>query len=323
MKRPTIGCVIATPGRSSLVRTLNSIQYQGLIPGDDILIVGDGHHEPTKDIVELFGPPFRYVAYKKTRDWGHSQQNYGLGIVGGDWLLLQDDDDIFLPRAFDEAREIIMDADEQAPVIGRTMTPYLGLLWSQPGVEPLDGHCLLVPNVKEKLGHFGSEYAGDQLWLTSNLEKYDTWYWADRVWTLTRPTGKLWPRLLPRKLDDQRDEYVWSFYRDVDGMWDCMPIILLSFQRHQLGWKASVISASLNMTRAEYREVVEFAAWAGQGSNVLFELDCLRNESEVNNHILAAALDDTGYRKLLVEETFTQYCFNWPPHRFDVVEHRE
>lgn len=307
MGRPTIGVVIATPGRRSLLRTINSIQYQGLVPGDDVLIVGDGFHQPTADLVAAVGAPFRYVATEKTRDWGHSQQNYGLKQVGGDWLLLQDDDDVFLPRAFDEARNIISKMKEPKPLVGRVMTPYLGILWTAPGKEPLDGHCLVVPNDKSKVGYFGTEYAGDQVWLASNLSAYESYVWADRIWTLTRPTGKLWPRR-----QQCSGAEAWTFHRDDGGVWG-EPLCHLVMTRgpEDEHWSARFqASPEARATEEEVKEVVEFAAWAGQGSDVWFVADA-------KDSSLLYCLNQTGYQMHQVTESYAEFVFEWPPHKFE------
>lgn len=313
MKRPSIGVVIATPGRRSILRTINSLLYQGLEPGDDVLVVGDGYHEPTDRLVTSFGAPFRYVATKRTRDWGHSQVNYGLKRVGGDWVIIQDDDDVFLPRAFDEIRTIVAHLDEPKPLIGRVMTPYLGILWREPMSEPLDGHCIVVPNDKEKLGYMGLEYAGDQVWIASNLRAYETYTWADRIWTLTRPTAKLWPRLMR----SGPNSAMWLFRRDDGGIWG-EAIINLAMSRgaDDDHWSARMSFAQESVTEAELREVAEFAAWAGQGSDVW--LTARDRQIEID------ALHNTGYQlhRFIPREGAreAEFIFEWPPHSFKPPE---
>lgn len=313
MSRTTIGCVIATPGRRSLVRTLNSIQYQGLIEGDDVLVVGDGFHEPTKEIVEAFGPPFRYIATEKTRDWGHSQQNYGLQHVRGDWLLLQDDDDIFLPRAFDEARAIVAKLETPRPVIGRVITPFLGILWTAPQKEPLDGHCLLVPNDKAKLGYFGNEYAGDQRWLSSNLEAYDTYTWADRIWTYTRPSMTLWPILGMWRAGEM---YTFDFNRGKDAPDANWVVRLFLFfapmhETWRVGWLKSA-----HATHDELLEVAQFVAWAGQGTDV--EVILLRTQRDE-----IAAFREAGFKTHVEAPEHVELVYEWPPRRFVPPENKK
>ena len=192
MTMPTIGVFIPTPGRKSLVRTVHSIKTQRLIPGDDILIVGDGHDEWTHNYIKSVGPPFRYIAIPQTRDWGHSQDNYGMQNVGGDVIVAQDDDDIFAPRAFEEIRQAVIQYPNR-PIMARVKTPFLGVLWTQPAVPPFDGHCLIIPNNKEKLGYWGPQYDGDQDYMRTSVEPYSGCGWLDKVLSITRPTWKLWP----------------------------------------------------------------------------------------------------------------------------------
>jgi RimJ/RimL family protein N-acetyltransferase len=190
---PRIGVFIATPGRKSIVRTIHSILAQRLLPGDDVLIVGDGYHEWTDDLIKSVGDPFRYVAIDQTKDWGHSQCNFGMMYVGGDVAVAQDDDDIFAPRAFEEIRIAVKNFPFQ-PIMARVKTPNWGVLWSKPNVPPFDGHCLIFPNNKEKLGYWSPDYCGDQTYLRTTIDHYDTITWLDKVLTITRPTWKLWYR---------------------------------------------------------------------------------------------------------------------------------
>ncbi len=125
----TIGIMIATPGRKSLYRTLHSILYQNA-PIEDVLVVGDGFHEPTAELVEsvaAMGLPCRYVATEKTRDWGHSQLNYALKHVRGTYISYQDDDDCYLPRALTEMAKLVSEFETPRVLIGRVKTPRFGL----------------------------------------------------------------------------------------------------------------------------------------------------------------------------------------------------
>lgn len=300
--RPTIGVVIATPGRRSILRTMYSILMQGLEPGDDVIIVGDGHHQPTADLVTMMGPPFRYVATTRTRDWGHSQVNYGIEHVKGDYVVIQDDDDIFLPRAFDEMRLIISKLESPRPIIGRVKTPYLGILWTGPRVEPLDGHCLVIPNDKKKLGYFGLEYAGDQKWLATNIDAYEVYSWADRVWTLTRPTWKMWAL--------QRQPNVWVFYRDEGGAPSAVAEawLQLKIEDEHVRVFCNVLNPK-GLSSEECCELAEFASWAGQGNDTWFEF----NENQNMIH----ALNTMGYQ--FHQELYPkrlEFTHDWPPHTF-------
>ena len=198
MSAPTIGVYIPTQGRESLLRTLQSITQQRLIPGDEVLVMGDGPVPAAKALCESLGPPFRYLETEQTNDWGHSQNN--IAVNGGmkpDLLLAQDDDDIYLPRAFESIRQLAADFPNRllgAHVLGR-----VGLTPSNGTIGNWDGHCLIVPNDYTRTGYWAPEYEGDQFfcWSTSKLwegaaafgtpiisairPKWRLWYWEVRT----------------------------------------------------------------------------------------------------------------------------------------------
>ena len=326
--KPSIGVVIATPGRRSLLRTLHSIMYQGLEIGDDILIVGDGHHASTAALVAAIGAPFRYIATKRTETWGHDQCNYGLKIVKGDVLILQDDDDVFAPRAFDEIRRMVT-RFPNVPIIGRVKTPNWGILWEKPGAEAtLDGHCIVVPNVKEKLGFFTREYNGDQAWLRTSLEKYEEVYWADRVWTLTRPTWKLWPHRFRESMFTRWNAYAQHFvdehsHRTVDcpelnatiGNWwwfyeDNAGPPIASVEMYQEDERMLASISFITGTEKYLPEIAEFVAWAGQGLDVWVYV--LEDDIEV-----IEALTSKGYKQHGHIGSRVEYIHDWPPRFFE------
>lgn len=330
MPRPSIGCVISTPGRRSIFRTLHSISYQGLQEGDDIVIVADGHHEPTMHLVEAFGPPFRYEATKRTRTWGHDQLNHGVKLVGGDLLIYQDDDDIFAPRAFDEVRRL-GERFPGVPFLGRVKTPFLGLLWQK--AEPnalLDGHCLVVPNNKEKLGYFTREYAGDQAWIKSNLEQYEEVYWADRVWTLTRPSWRLFPFIatqsmldgpigqnFTREIGERLDgllerplnglnEWTWIFHPPHD-VHSSDPVACIRMYQDDERMRAAISIVPGSEYYAD--ELVEFLAWAAQGLPVwTYTLE--------NDYELIESMIKKGYERHAKWQNRVEYIHEWPPTFF-------
>jgi len=307
-----IGITIATPGRKSIIRTLHSIAYQK-DHIEDVLIVGDGYDKPTAEIVDMFGAPFRYEATQKTRDWGHSQLNHALDRVRGDYVVVQDDDDIFAPRAFDEMVKIIEDLREPSPIIGRTKTPFLGLLWTQPNPNTtLDGHCLVLPNDKKKIGYWTSAYDGDQRYMKTSLEPYDHWVWADRVWSLTRQTWKLWPK----KTDGDKDYTRWYFHRSDGEVWSDRPIAWLQLQREgEDDWRVfyGIIPWEIgkDLEVDESREIVEFALWASQGGNLYFE-DNPRHQQWID------VLEALKFKLHITGKHHVEYIHEWPPHWWEV-----
>lgn len=301
MKSVTIGCVIPTPGRKSLWRTIQSITSQGLISGDDILVVGDGLHKPTQRMITAVGSPFRYIPTQKTRTWGHDQENYGLKIVGGDMVILQGDDDEFGPRAFEVMRSLAANYPGAA-LLGRIKTPYRNLLWNQPGDSAvLDGHCLCVPNDKSKLGYAASTYDGDQTYLASSLAAYQEVYWADRIFTLTRQKWVLYPRLvgaLQHTAPEGTRKWEWRFeeYAPTKRIVG----VLSMWEREQDDTR---IYGRCDGVTQHMPEIVEYAYWAAQGRDLW-----LRVSPEVSADLMR--------KKGFTEHEPMEWVGEWPPTFF-------
>lgn len=303
----TLGIVISTPGRRSLSRTLASILYQkaGV---EDVLVVGDGHSEPTKELVEFYatlGLPCRYQATTKTRDWGHSQVNYGLQHVRGDYVTYQDDDDIYLPRSIEEMLRMAGEFRAPRPIIGRVKTPKLGLLWQWPGPSAvLDGHCLVAPNVKKKLGWMAEIHSGDQCFLHTTLRNWPEWAWADRVWTLTRPDH--WPMdVYTSPAPNAPGEWFWTFENGNE------PRVCLRMRKDPEYDRmfAEFWSRPKDLTRAEAMQVAQFAMYACQGN------DCWFQFTDKDDALLVGALNECNFK----EHTPTEYTHGWPPDFWPAV----
>jgi glycosyltransferase involved in cell wall biosynthesis len=303
----TLGIVISTPGRQSLSRTLASILYQktGV---EEVLVVGDGFHAATKELVEFYatlGLPCRYQATVKTRDWGHTQVNYGLRHVKGDYVTYQDDDDIYLPRAIEEMVRLVSDFTEPRPLLGRVKTPNFGLLWQRPDATTvLDGHCLVAPNDKRKLGWMAPVHSGDQCLLHTTLRNYSEWAWTNRIWTLTRPSHWSMDVFAGSHV---RNDWWWTFERMPHGE----PVACLHL------WKdpdndrmfAEFWHRSRDLTRAEVVQIVEFALYACQGN------DCWFQFNDADDALLIGALVESNFK----EHTRTEYTHDWPPDFWPAV----
>lgn len=299
----TLGIFISTPGRRSLLRTLHSIAYQGA-PVEDVLVVGDGYHPPTVELVEvaadLFNLPVRYVATQKTRDWGHSQQNYALKHVRGDYLIYQDDDDIFVPRALTEAAKLVNEFRDPHPLIGRIKSPNLGLLWPIPGTV-LDGHCIVVPNDKQKLGFFTDDYAGDQAYIHHCFRPYTEFSWTDRIWTLTRPHWRLWP------MGAVEGATSWScaLHREEGGV-PGKQIATVLLEADGDRFFASIQPRVHDIGVEEYCEIAEFLVYAAQSKDIWIRVPH-------PNKNLMQALPIMKYKEHVVNEYYVEFTHDWPP----------
>jgi len=302
----SLGIFIATPGRASLWKTLYSIYYQKAHV-EDVLVVGDGYHKPTAELVEFAAHaltlPVRYVATTKTRDYGHTQQNYALQHVRGDYLIYQDDDDIFLPRALTEAARLVNEFDKPKPLIGRVKSPRHGLLWQRPGPVNaiLDGHCIVVPNDKRKLGWFNSDYNGDQCYIHTCLRNYKEHAWTDRIWTLTRPTWKLRPSW------STEGATTWACDLWREGM---IAATVLLEKDETFDLYHATINAIADMTPAEAQETIEFAMYAAQGNDVWLK---------TNNELLMLAARVCNFKDHITTKDYTEMTHAWPPDFWPTV----
>jgi hypothetical protein len=244
----------------------------------------------------------RYVATTKTRDFGHTQQNYALKHVRGDYLIYQDDDDIFLPRALTEAAKLASEQRHPHPIVGRIKTPRLGLLWQIPGKDAvLDGHCLVVPNDKRKLGWFNSDYNGDQCYIHTCLRNYKEIAWTDRIWTLARPHWKLWPQWA--------GDITWEcdLRRDDDGVpGDVIATVLLEPDDERDIFYATYEEWVPAITDEQHREIAEFLVYAGQSKDIWIRMHPTR-ESAI------AAFKAMNYKEHRTTEEYIELTHAWPP----------
>jgi glycosyltransferase involved in cell wall biosynthesis len=199
LKTPSITCIIPTQGRDTLPYCLQTISQQALTPGDEILVVGDGAQKEVEMQVEALGEPFRYIEGEHTNDWGHSQINQGLQLAKGDWVMYTDDDDGFLPRAFEVVRAEL-GKGSLAPHLFRFYTNDKYLVWRKGDggnvTETLiGGHNIVTPR---QVGYMGvgdwtSRYRGDYDWAKSVLDSYPKreWKWRPEILTRQRPEREL------------------------------------------------------------------------------------------------------------------------------------
>lgn len=201
----TFSIIIPTAGgdRSDLPWVIHSLMTQKLVPGDEILIVGDGPQQATQDLIDAMGPPFRYIQGPHTGDWGHSQINHAIPIAKGNFILVQDDDDGYLPRALETVRETVS-KNGPVPHIFRFYTNNRLLRWLREDENKvasglLGGHNIVCPNIPGRRGEgaWSPEYRGDYPWVEAVLNAYPRrdHTWCLPILTCQRPDKTLldWP----------------------------------------------------------------------------------------------------------------------------------
>jgi hypothetical protein len=109
------------------------------------------------------------------------------------------------------------------------------------------------------------------------------------------------------------EQSAWSFQRDEDGVpGELVATLFVERQPDAEHWDARV-HARGEATEGELREVAEFAAWAGQGSDVWFRTGDIR---------MVRALVASGYRLHVQQKDYLEYTYEWPPHTFEPPKER-
>jgi hypothetical protein len=160
--KPTFSVIVPTIGRPTLSRTLASIDIQRMVPGDQTIVVHDD-------------PPHR--------DWGAWARTEGMKQATGDFLLFMDDDDVYVPGAFDVIRAAVAAIPEHVHIFRmRRFAPFNDILWgfkdlSAPG--QVGTPMFVVPNRRDWLGTWSTRYECDFDFLVTTTRKMGrnpTWH---------------------------------------------------------------------------------------------------------------------------------------------------
>src|SRR5687767_666422 len=156
----TISIIIPTIGRPILAHLLDETIRQ-LEDGDEVLVIGDGPQPEARRIAAGRDARVRYHETEATRCWGHPQRNWAMDIASASHLVSFDDDDALVPGALDAIRAAAT-ATPDRPLIFR-MRHEAVTLWMTPRLLPgnVSTQMFVVPNVKARLGRWGSRYQGD------------------------------------------------------------------------------------------------------------------------------------------------------------------
>lgn len=181
----SLSVIVPTPDGGSLPNLFASLQGQ-LRDGDEVIVVGDTHHGHdltlVKNYVEACG--FTWLEHDAGyMGWGHPQINFGMTQAKGDYLVFQDDDDVFAPDALLHIRRAARNAKPPRPLIFKFRIARSGGLvlpiGRELGMGKIGGHCLVVPNVPEKLGKWTDRYEGDWDFIEETLR---LWEPLEPVW---------------------------------------------------------------------------------------------------------------------------------------------
>lgn len=182
----TLSVLVATTGRPTLERTLQSIASQ-LRPADQLIVIA-----ATDDIARraaVFGATF--VQAPRGGDWGASERAVGIHHATGDYVAFLDDDDIWTT----DARELIEQeivTHSGRPIICRMQIAATGeLLWRDGCQIARMGNMgtpmMILPTAKAKAGKWGRRYGNDFEYWASMQWPADQIVWSSAVIASIRP----------------------------------------------------------------------------------------------------------------------------------------
>ena len=149
-----LSIIVASQGRESLIKTLESITPQ-MLPGDELLVKMDA-----------------------SNDWGATPRTKAMGQARGDYLLFMDDDDVYKPGAFAAVRAAIVEEPWRPLMFGMFRHHH------EPATEAvlprsfelIEGNIstqmFVLPNNPSRLGVWGTRYEGDFDFIVSTLAFY-------------------------------------------------------------------------------------------------------------------------------------------------------
>jgi hypothetical protein len=160
--------VIATEGkRRELWRAVKSATVQSWAC-DEIIVVGPINELLALIMTELAATrPFtqsliKHVCVAPGNDWGHTERNVGMSYARGTHIMFLDDDDAYLPKAFDTVRKYL-EVRPRSIHMFRMIDLNGALIWGTPEFKQgnVGTPMIVVPNLPERLGRWGTRYEGD------------------------------------------------------------------------------------------------------------------------------------------------------------------
>lgn len=165
-----LSVVIASSGRETLGRAIESARSQMQV-GDEIL-----------------------VSVNADCPWGHKARNYLMKAARGDYLLFMDDDDAYVPGAFDVVRAAVEQDDHATGERMHIFRMQYGngtRLWVDPQVRlgNVSTQMVVVPWIAPRLAgcRWNEEkYEGDYYFISACAERLEV-AWHEEVIALVRP----------------------------------------------------------------------------------------------------------------------------------------
>jgi glycosyltransferase involved in cell wall biosynthesis len=177
MSKPLLSVLIPTIGRETLPNTLESIKRQELHSGDEILVLADGHLPRVEALVACMPSQFHYIELfpEPHYNWGHPLRNRMMFLAKGDYLLHQDDDDVYTPNAFATIRSKIAERPGLPHMFRMVRTKdSRALLWHTRTLAEgnVSSQMFAHPNQPDTFGVWTNRYGGDYDFFQATVDKW-------------------------------------------------------------------------------------------------------------------------------------------------------
>jgi glycosyltransferase involved in cell wall biosynthesis len=158
----TVSLLVTTVSRPTLAKTLASLRKQPWLPGDEVLLVGDGPNDQARELWDQFGLPGRYEETPaRSNDWGHTPRNLFMPRCRGDLIAHLDDDDVWNDGALNAVRRAALD---RVHVFRMDAKTWMGkVLWEERVLRHrnVGTPMVVVPRVGPGWAEFAPRYGGD------------------------------------------------------------------------------------------------------------------------------------------------------------------
>lgn len=178
-----LSIIVPTHDGEGLDNLFLSLNYQ-LNDDDEVVVIGDTHDEALPEVqsqVQKAG--FRYLKYDAGHHcYGHCQVNHGISNATGDYLVFIDDDDCFTESAFEAIRRASAEQSIPCVLMFKFWSKRHGMalpVTHEVKESAIGGHCIVAPNIPDRLGKWECRYAGDYDFIVSTLAFYPegpVWY---------------------------------------------------------------------------------------------------------------------------------------------------
>ena len=190
-----LSIIIPTRGRLSLKNTIASI-WRDADPKDVEVIVAVDTHGPLLEDIDAIAEEWGATVLEHDAGhhcWGHCQINAAMAEAQGAYLAFMDDDDEYVEGGVDTILNAIeLMSTPLLPIMPQFLAHWGEVIWPEPRIveQRIGGHCIVAPNIPEKLGQWTCRYEGDYDFIAATLR----WYqpsevcWLPKVVAIARPT---------------------------------------------------------------------------------------------------------------------------------------